>query len=544
MTQTRDRAVGTQTRRMGRTGPGFLGLALAALFICQFAVLCYFNFTQLRNHMGYDSSWNFLRAAMMWNEKTLVSPAWSETTNLHLDTHWPIACLLYGLTGNLLLSFGIANTVMVILLLFLVWKILDRLEVRFNGKMIALNLVACPYLSTEFFVFNDLGYFSNILSGASYYTVRILVLLLIIYEFLKISRERRMGGLVWIIWPLCLLCGFSSGVYLIVAVLIPFLVYEVEMAVIRNDWKQLTGKESLFAVLCCAFVIAGKALAAFLIRFSALDGSRTWTSLENLWTNFGAVIQGYMKLLQVLPVSEDDKPLLTVSGLSRVFILAVFALLVIAVISMIRRVWKNREEKNGACLFLVNYLLVSFLIFGLYNARYGASIFEERYMIASFFVTVLIAAVFLDGLEDRSVLSVLLTAVMVGSILMVDVHSDYNYLRTTNDSWQMGEIQALAEERDAGVVYFWGEDLAVIRRSLRACDLNRIYKEIPDEGGCFSHWGDYTVYDDQTEYSGPTLLVCDPEKKLVPESVLEQYTLVKELDRVRVYACDSNPPLF
>ena len=100
---------------------------------------------------------------------------------------------------------------------------------------------------------------------------------------------------------------------------------------------------------------------------------------------------------------------------------------------MIRRVWKNREEKNGACLFLVNYLLVSFLIFGLYNARYGASIFEERYMIASFFVTVLIAAVFLDGLEDRSVLSVLLTAVMAGSILMVDVHSDYNYLRTTNE---------------------------------------------------------------------------------------------------------------
>ncbi len=528
--------------RKGNLSPA--GALLVLIFVCQFAALCWFNFTQLRNHMGYDASWNFLRAAMIWQEKTVVSPAWSETTNLHLDTHWPLASLLYGLTGNILLSFGIANTVMLVLILLVIWKILGRLNVRFSARMIALNLVICPYLTTEFSIFNDLGYFSNVLSGASYYTVRILVTLLIVYEFIRIRQEGRMGALPWVIWPVCLLCGFSSGVYLIVVLLAPYLVYELEMAAIRNDWRQLVRKESLFAYACCGFVAAGKALALFAVHFRALDSTRQWTSLTNLWRNFGAVVQGFMKLLQVLPLGEDDKPLMTAAGLSRVFILFIFAILVAAAVRAFRRVLRDREDMNGIGLFLVTVIGVNLLFFGLYNVTYGGSIFEERYLITVFLMTVILAALFFSGLDSRRVLSVMLSLAMTGSVLAVDVYSDYNYLRTTNDEWQTEEIQALAEKQEAGVVYFWGDDLAVIRRVLRACDLDRVYKELPDNGAWFTHWGDYTVYDNQEEYSGPTLLVCPRGKDLVPERILAEYTLLAELDRVAVYGSDHNPKLF
>ncbi len=169
-----------------------VGWALLAVFVLQFAVICYFNFTQMRNHVGFDSSWNFLRAALMWDEKALYSPEWSETTDLSLDNLLPAASLLYGITGDILLSFGITNILMVLLLLFFMWKISDRLEVGFTAKMIAVNLVICPYMTTGFSRINDLGYFSNILSGASYYSTKVLFVLMIIYEFLKITgRENR-----------------------------------------------------------------------------------------------------------------------------------------------------------------------------------------------------------------------------------------------------------------------------------------------------------------------------------------------------------------
>lgn len=522
-----------------------IGIILVLIFICQFAMLCYFNFTQLRNHTGYDSSWNFLRAALMWDEKAFFSPAWDETTDLSLDNLLPVVSLLYGLTGNILLSFGIANTLIILLLLLFIWKILARLDVQFNPRMIALNLVICPYLTTGYSQFNDLGYFSNVLSSASYYSVKILFVLMIIYEFLKIVQDQKIGVLGWVLWPVCLLSGFSSGVYLIIIMFIPYIAYEIETAAIRNDWKQLIRKESIFAYLCCFFVFAGKVLATVLLRYIALDSSRSWTSLENLWTNFGAVIQGFMKLLQVLPVSANDQAIISIRGFLRCFILAVFAIIAITSGTTVCRILKNAgTKKNEAGLFLVNIVLINFLVFGLFNVRYGASIFEERYLVTTFFTVVLLVALFFNSLDERKVFSAMLSLTMAGSIFMVDVHSDINYLQTTNDEWQIDEIQALAESQDAGIVYFWGNDLTVIGRTMRSCDLNRIYKELPDEGGWYIHWGDYTTYDKNEDYSGPTMLICPKEKHLVPENILAEFTLLEELNQVEVYVSDHNPKLF
>ena len=522
-----------------------LGVLLVLVFVFQFAMLCYFNFTQMRNHVGYDSSWNFLRSALMWEEKAFFSPNWSETTDLSLDNLLPVASLIYGLTGDILLSFGIANMMMVVLLLFLVWKILSRMSIRFSARMIALNLVICPYMTTGYSQFNDLGYFSNVLSSVSYYSMKVLFVLMIIYEFLKIVQEQKIGIFGWVIWLVCLLSGFSSGVYLIVIMFIPYITYEIEMTVIRNDWKQLIRSESIFAYLCCAFVFAGKILAMVLIHFTALDSSRSWTPLVDLWTNFGAVIQGFMKLLQVLPISEKNRAIISITGILRIFILMVFAIIVIAVASVTRRALKNtRKEEERISLFLANIVLVNFLIFGLFNVQYGASIFEERYLVTTFFTTVLMVALFFNGLNDQQVLSTMLSLTMTGSIFMVDVHSDINYLQTTNDEWQIDEIQALAEAQGAGIVYFWGDDLTVIGRALRACDLKRIYKELPDEGGWYIHWGDYTTYDKNEEYSGTTMLICPREQHFVPEDVLSEYILLEELDQVEVYVSDHNPKLF
>ena len=530
----------------GRRKKDILTLALAALFICQSAVIIYFNLTQMRSHVGYDSSWNILRAALMWDEKTLINPAWSETTNLHLDTPMSIASLLYGLTGNLLLSFGLADLLVAALLLVFVWKILDRMKVGKTGKMIALNMAVCPYMTTEFLTYNDLGYFSCVLSGAAYYSLRTLFVLMLILELLKIAQEGRIGLSGLALLPVCLLSGFSFGVFLIIILFLPFFAWQAELAALKNDWKQLIRKECLYALGCCALVVAGKLLALRVVHFEAMDSTRTWTTLEGLWTNFGAVVQGFLKLMQVLPGEAETYPaVLSASGLLRLFILALFVLLAAAVCAVARRTLKTPEKaEKSPALFLLNIAALNFLVFGLFNVRYGGSVFEDRYLIPTFFVLMLITALFFDRLEPRRVLTGMLTLGMTLSLAAVDVHSDVNYLRTTNDAWQMDEIQALAEQQEAGVVYFWGEDLAVVGRSLRPCDLNRVYKELPDEGGWFIHWGDYTTYDNPADYSGPTLLVCPREGNLVPEKVLEEFTLLAELDQVRVYAGDHNPQEF
>ncbi len=516
---------------------------LILIFVCQFVMLCYFNLTQMRNHTGYDSSWNFLRAKLMWDEKAVYSPKWDETTDLSLDNLLPFVSLLYGLTGNILLSFGIVNQLMVVLLLAFVWKILERLDVRLTGRLIALNLVICPYLTTGYSQYNDLGYFSCVLSSASYYSMRVLFVLMVVYAFLNMVQKGKLGVTGWVLFPVCLLSGFSSGVYLIVIMFVPFLAYEIEMTMIRSDWKQLIRKDTVFACICCALTVAGKILAMSVIRFEALDSTRSWTTLEKLWTNFGAVIQGFLKLTQALPVMEGYH-VMSKEGILRMFALGIAAFMLIALAAVCRRTLKQLTEKDGAPLFLLNIVLVNFLVFGLFEVQYGASIFEERYLVTTFFVLVLITALFINELDEGKVGTTMLTLFLAVSIFMVDGQSDVHYLKTTNDEWQMDKIQAIAESQDAGIVYFWGDDLTVVSRAMRVCDTDRIYKALPDSGGWYIHWGDYTTYDRNEDFTGPTLLVFDREKQLVPEKVLAEFTPLAELDQVSVYGSDHNPKLF
>jgi len=535
--------------------PRLVSAVLILIFLFQFVMLGYFNFTQIRNHMGYDSSWNYLKSTLIWKEKALTSPNWYDDTNLQLDTHMLLVSLIYGLTGDIWLSQGIGNTLLVMLLLFFIWRILIRLRVGFNGRMIALNLVICPYLTNGFSVFNDLGYFNSILSGPSFYGLRILVVLMVFDLFLRIIQDGTVGGLACVVWFGCLLCGISSGVYLIISMLLPYLAYELEITVIRNEWKQLLRKESIFAYSCCIFVLAGKFLAQFLLGYEAIDNDATWMSLEGLGRSFGSVILGYMKLLQVLPVTGSTyHPIISVTGLLRMGALAVFILIVISVVFIFRQTMRSFTEKDRTYLFLINILLVNILILALENASYGAPIFEERYLIIPFFATILMVALFFHRLDPQRILSGILSLGMAAAILMVDIHSDVNYLKETNDAWPMQQIQTYAETQDAKIVYVWGNTLNVIGRSLRAWDLDRIYKLVMDGGGYFFHnWGDYLYLDTNEEYTGPTLLICPGEQHLVPENVLAEYTLLddtlsyaveNEAGSLKVYVSEHNPKLW
>ncbi len=166
-------------------------MLLVLLLIGQALVLLYFNFTQLRNHIGYDASWVFVKSTLMWKEKAVFSHAWIDTTNAQVDTPAILAALFYGITGHQFFSYGLANSVILSLILIVMWRILTMLDVNLASRLIALNMVICPYLTNYATTANDLGYFNSTLSGAAFYSVRVLLALLIIHEFVYINMKDR-----------------------------------------------------------------------------------------------------------------------------------------------------------------------------------------------------------------------------------------------------------------------------------------------------------------------------------------------------------------
>ena len=227
-------------------------------------------------------------------------------------------------------------------------------------------------------------------------------------------------------------------------------------------------------------------------------------------------------------------------GVFYVFPIIIFMIALISIGFAVKTMKQDVLKKDGVLLFCVNVVAVNFLMYSFFNAGYGSELFEERYLVTTFMIIIIVMAVFLNSLDRTKLFSLAVIAGLLVALFGNDFISNRNYIKTTNDSWQMQDIKTIADSEDGDLVYVWGDDLVTLGRALRVYDMNHVYKVIKTSGGYY-HWGDYRYYEDNSDYSGGTLLIVQKGADYVPENVINQYTLISELNMVDVYKCDYNP---
>ena len=516
---------------------------LLILFAFQYLTICYFNLFEEAGHMGLDSSWVYLRSAMMWNQKDLMSSNWIETSNNFLDTSCLPATLLYGITGDVFLSFGIANILILTGIIACIYSIFRLLELKRTGCLVTVNLILCPYLMNGLYRANDLSYFGNMLGGAAYYSLRILTILLIIREFIRLRKNHRIGFLGIVVFPLCFLAGASSGIYLFLMVLLPYLAFEIESSFIHNTLKNLISKEAIYCYLCTAFIVLGKWAAVHVLHFVSIDSTRTWTPISMIWNNFGAVIQGFLKLTASLPEISTTEQIISIPGLFRVFPLFISFIMIVSIVAAFREVKKDWFEKHGFLLLAINIIVINFVMFGLFNVVYGSLIFEERYLISTFVIIAMITGTFINGLPDKKIISFVLSLALCFSMAGVDVISDKEYLQNSNDLELMQAIKEIADDEGAGIVYCWAgdTDTLIMSKNMRVYDMNHIYKAIEPNDMVFYHWGgDYSFMDRNEDYSGPTLLIYKKQDESYYGNYDSVYEQLCTINGMVIAKCDYN----
>ncbi|MCQ2532895.1 MAG: hypothetical protein MJ093_09380 [Saccharofermentans sp.] len=520
-----------------------LNICLLYVLLSQFFICCYFNLACIKNHIGFDASWSCLKTALIWNDKTLISPLWAEQNNLFFDSSTLLAVPFYAITKNIFLSFGIVNIIVLLLILWAMGSIISMLELNMTSKLVALNLVISPYMIDGYKIINDIRYFNNVISGASHSAFRSFIALMIVYEFIRIKKQHKFAISTYITFALCILSGAGIGVFLLILMLIPYIAYEIEITLIKNDLSILKTKDSIFGVVCSICIIFGKFLITIFSSTTVSDNEKTWTTIEEIWKNFGAVFQGFLGLLNVLPLTADNKiSIMSYEGILRLFPITIFTVIVIAVIFAIKRVRKNYDESNGNILFILNIVIINFISFGLFKVQYGAYFFEERYLITTFFATIILVAYLLSSLDKKKLYTSLICIAMTISIAGNNIFSDINYYVSENyvASYANEIIDYINEQNDSELIYVWGNDHIYLETTLRIYDLDHYYKLVLDKGGYY-HFGDYKYYDNNADYSGPTYLVIQSGYDKVPNNILSQYTLVKTVDQYQIYRCDRNP---
>ena len=114
----------------------YLRVGFICMLFIQILVLIIFNLTQMQYHIGYDASSSYLKAMEMGKQHTLFVDHWVEQTNLFYDSPVPLAAVIYLITENIFISYGIANIIISAVFLSIFYMILCTFHLSDLSKII------------------------------------------------------------------------------------------------------------------------------------------------------------------------------------------------------------------------------------------------------------------------------------------------------------------------------------------------------------------------------------------------------------------------
>lgn len=523
-----------------------LEYCFGALACIQILMIGYLNLTHNQYHLGYDSSVFFTKIIEIVNQQTLFPDNWSDQTTLMLDSPILVAALLYKITGNLFVSYGISNLITLASLIIPIYWIFKTLELSRCSFLISLCFILSPFLSPFYYSNNSLDYFFGVFYNSAFYSVKLVTIILIIYTVLalekgKMSASVIISGVFSIM--LTFFSGLSSGLYLAVTIIIPVLFYYFLKVIINKELKQIWCKGCGFAIILIALLFVGKKIATSVIGFTSRESGSILVGANDFWSNLGSIILGILFFPGTMQIGSYTQ-LFSVEGLNLLINWALTIVIIASTIALFIIAKKKIKAdiqfdfRKKSIILIGSFLLINFCIFFFCITKYGSEVFEERYLIPVFMVffsAVGIAVSLIPSNFHKSILSIfILVALTLSNIL------SYNTIYKTDLPDFLFDIPAKLESYNVPFVYGFGSDMTLGIRALRAIDPSKKYKSIIEDG-TVHHWGDYTYYDDNSEYEGQIILIttADSFAKL-PSYISAQFTMSDSAGNIGIYIAEHN----
>lgn len=279
----------------------FLGL-----LVVQFIFLCYFNMTDVRYSMDHDMANGFYHCREMIRNRTINIPDWHHTTSMELDTTFFFAIPIYLLIKDLFVASGIASILYVILYVITIYGILYCAGIERKFIYLTITLVLTPY------TFGMLDYMNMLFFGVSWYTVKVLTPLLLIWliqlygMWQNLGKKQKIGtGIVTVIYCLMLfITSLSTGIYTMMCGILPIFIYMLFEIWIDGSFTRKYNRMHL--------LLAGVSVFSFLIGYRIYgqvfhETSRAemyLTKLENYAVNVRACIAGIFQVFGGMPMEE------------------------------------------------------------------------------------------------------------------------------------------------------------------------------------------------------------------------------------------------
>lgn len=500
-------------------------LVLGAACLVQFLFLAWTCMTQWQNHLDGDSSTQILKVMEIAKAGSFSLRNWNDTTSLLLDMPLTLAALLMPVTGSAFTAYGIADILVNLFLCIGVYQTLRLAGSPLWARFLALLLLLCPYDRG-----NGLSYANCVLLQSSYYSVRILYFVYLLYGMLLLlrpSKGRLCAAVCLFTGCLSLLVGVSSGIFMLMLITLPVLLFCAFFLVVSKRYKSWNSPVFLLPLLSVLCMAVGCWAQRNVIHFNSRDASICWIGYDAFWKNLGAIVQGYFKLMGAMPAGSNVS-ILSLEGICYAAGYAVALVIPFAAVLCLADLLRRRDAApgmpltpkvllRGACMLVAGFDL---FVFASSALTYGEATYEVRYLIFGVIALVLLLCSYLPELHGFGDLQGAFIGVFGLCAAINLVSSDCSYLKPTYDfSYAQAVTQAIDEAYpEAKVVYMFSDDHD--RKVLRVADQSKVYRLIT---GNYNP-GDYTYYSDGEGLESGTVLLCtEAQYAAMPEELSSRY---------------------
>jgi len=523
-----------------KEGPAWdriLDRVLLIALVGQIGFIMYMNLFRADTIIDFDSSSAYMHEMEMGSQGRLFPAFYSYQASLDLDGAAVISAFWYHFTGDIFLSRGIANNLMVILYILVVRRILSGLALSDRWRRFCLLLFFIPYSMTI------LGYWRTLFTGGGFFALRALVPLLILsllsdLDKKKALREYALRGLFTLF--VVFLTGFSSGPYVLMCAVLPLLLWELLAAFFKGDLSLLKSERTGLGLLAALFFLAGIALQKALNFSTAADSKVILTSKE--WTEaVFAAFAGIFELFGGLTVHEDVR-LFSFEALGTAVNFAVTCLLIAAVIYTVKTCIRKREISNMKG-YIFSVMAVNVMMFSFLDLRYGDTVFESRYHLIPMLPSFFLLALMMEELEDKGLkrhqvrgLQTALVALFLASLLFGD--AQWVYAKTALGSEKLKELNGIIEGLGVKTAFVVGEDSKDQGRKLRVYGNDTHYIVLNDgaESAFRTTWGGTTRYLDNSMQEGKTAIIATSKSyETLPDYLISGMEYLRDFEDLGIY---------
>ncbi len=417
-----------KTRLFGKSR---IDLFFRIVMMLEFGFVAYANLFRIPITMDNDAAKLFTHAIEMWNSKHIFIPAWVNETMLELDTALLFAVPIFAITGDIYISFGLSNLIILLAYYFFVSGLLERM-----GQPVYIRSIACILLTIPY-SFGQLLYFNMMFFSGGFYGIKILVPFMLIWLITTKESDRKPS--FWIIAAfttvLTFICAVSTGPYILVAAILPITGCYIwltagGMRCLKDLFsKWLISVSSI--ILYAQFITSVIGIIVTEIMQVDSSGSKIYLlDYKDFFSNLGYILSNYFDLFGSF--SDDGAIALSISGISSFSHFALAVLTLVAILSIVlihfkklgnvKSIEHNKHPLYYLLVLFVWNLGMLFICLVEQNCRYLLIVIVPMLPLTAVFYDQTISKV--EGVVSRNILQILVS----GFIILVALLSDYTVM--------------------------------------------------------------------------------------------------------------------